>query len=197
MVAIVPLIWSSFVLFAGLLLFKVANTIVESKLSIESTTTSSSTLGSTVQTSYFEVFQAALSLGCIYAIKKIRYRRPYLLAMMLVLISNIMIVMKFFGDQESPLIQVQFLYTIAFSFGIRLTSFFLVSLITVFASVAFLQIRLSVIVDRTSEENSSSTLQLSWMSGVMMVYVFLWIYYAYQDELRRKVNFVFYLFTKF
>lgn len=55
-VAIVPLIWSSFVLFAGLLLFKVANTIVESKFSIESTTTSSSTLGSTVQTSYFEVF---------------------------------------------------------------------------------------------------------------------------------------------
>ena len=33
-------------------------------------------------------------------------------------------------------------------------------------------------------------LQLSWMIGVMMFYVFLWIYYAYQDELRRKVNFV-------
>mmetsp|Transcript_34051 Transcript_34051/g.44946 ORF Transcript_34051/g.44946 Transcript_34051/m.44946 type:complete len:101 (-) Transcript_34051:2752-3054(-) len=63
-------------------------------------------------------------------------------------------------------------------------------MITVVASVAFLQIRLSVIVDRTTTENSSSTLQLSWMSGVMMVYVFLWIYYAYQDELRRKVNFV-------
>ena len=63
-------------------------------------------------------------------------------------------------------------------------------MITVIASVAFLQIRLSVIVDRTQIENSSSTLQLSWMSGVMMFYVFLWIYYAYQDELRRKVNFV-------
>ena len=90
----------------------------------------------------------------------------------------------------SPLIQVQFLYTIAFSFGIRLTSFFFVSVITIIASIAFLQIRLSVIVDQSQSENSSSTLQLSWMSGVMMVYVFLWIYYAYQDELRRKVNFV-------
>ena len=28
------------------------------------------------------------------------------------------------------------------------------------------------------------------MSGVMIVYVFLWIFYAYQDELKRKVNFV-------
>ena len=63
-------------------------------------------------------------------------------------------------------------------------------MITVVASVAFLQFRLSVIVDRTQIENSSSVLQLSWMSGVMMSYVFLWIYYAYQDELRRKVNFV-------
>mmetsp|Transcript_34051 Transcript_34051/g.44943 ORF Transcript_34051/g.44943 Transcript_34051/m.44943 type:complete len:128 (-) Transcript_34051:3115-3498(-) len=105
-VAIVPLLWSSFLLFAGLLLFKVANTIVESKFSISDTATSSSTLGSTAATSYFEVFQAALSLGVIYAFKKIRYRRPYLLAMLLILISNIMIVMKFFGDQESPLIQV-------------------------------------------------------------------------------------------
>jgi len=177
--SIIPLLWSSFVLFAGLFLFKVANSIVESKHSATNTATSSSTLGSTAATSYFEVFQASLSLGCIYAIKKIRYRRPYLLAMTLILISNVMIVAKFFGDKESPLIQVQFLYTIAFSFGIRLTSFFLVSLITVVASVAFLQIRLSVIVDQTSIENTSSTLQLSWMSGVMVFYIFLWIYYAY------------------
>ena len=39
-------------------------------------------------------------------------------------------------------------------------------------------------------ENSSSTLQLTWMTCVMLIYVFLWIYYGYQDELRRKVNFV-------
>lgn len=83
----------------------------------------------------------------IYAIKKVRYKKPYLLTMVLIIVSNIMIVFKFFGDQQSPLIQVQFLYTIALSFGIRLTSFFLVSLITLISTVAFLQIRLTVIVE--------------------------------------------------
>ena len=34
----------------------------------------------------------------IYAIKKIRYRRPYLLAMILIVICNVMIVVKFFND---------------------------------------------------------------------------------------------------
>lgn len=72
----------------------------------------------------------------------------------------------------------------------RLTSVYIVSIITILAAFAFLQIRLSVIVDQTKSENSSSELQLSWMSGVMIVYVTLWIFYAYQDELKRKVNFV-------
>lgn len=192
MASIVPLLWSSVVLFGCLLLFKVTNSIVESKYDVEkeNTSTSSSTLGSTAATSYFEVFQSFLSLSCIYAIKKIRYNRPLFLAMMLVVISNIMIVAKFFSDQKSPLIQVQFLFTIAFSFGIRLTSFYIVSIITIIASFAFLQIRLSVIVDQTQSENSSSVLQLSWMSGVIVIYIVLWIFYAYQDELKRKVNFV-------
>ena len=114
--------------------------------------------------------------------------------MVLIVISNALIVFKFFKDQKSPLIQVQFLYTIAFSFGIRLTSFFFVSIICMIASIAFLQIRLSVIVEETLvegvTENSSSSLQLTWMTCVMLIYAFLWIYYGYQDELRRKVNFV-------
>lgn len=190
--SIIPLLWSSVFLFGCLLLFKVTNSIVESKYDVdkENTSTSSSTLGSTAATSYFEVFQSFLSLSCIYAVKKVRYSRPLFLAMMLVVISNIMIVAKFFSDQKSPLIQVQFLFTIAFSFGIRLTSFYIVSIITIIASFAFLQIRLSVIVDQTQKENSSSVLQLSWMSGVIVIYIVLWIFYAYQDELKRKVNFV-------
>ena len=138
--SVVPLLWSSVVLFSGLLLFKVANSILEarSECTISDTATTSCTLGSTAQTSYFEVFQSALSLGVIYVIKKIRYRRSYLLTMVLIVISNALIVFKFFNDQKSPLIQVQFLYTIAFSFGIRLTSFFFVSIICLVASVAFL-----------------------------------------------------------
>ena len=74
----------------------------------------------------------------IYSIKKIKYRRSHILVKTLIFVSNLMIVAKFFGDQQSPLIQVQFLYTIAFSFGIRLTSVFFVSIVTMIASVAFL-----------------------------------------------------------
>ena len=84
---------------------------------------------------------------------------------------------------------MQFLYTIAFSFGIRLTSFYLVSIVCMISCISFLQIRLSVIV-KTTGQASQSSLQLAWMSFVMIAYVFLWIYYSYQDELRKKVNFV-------
>ena len=106
----------------------------------------------------------------------------------LIFVSNMMIVVKFYNDQQSPLIQVQFLYTIAFSFGIRLTSFFFVSCICMISTIAFLQIRLSVIADTTGQ--TSSMFQLTWMSFVMVTYVVLWIIYAYNDEVRRKVAFV-------
>ena len=69
---IVPLLWSSVILFAGLFFFKVANSILEAKYNDgegrDKTAMSSSTLGSTAETSYFEFFQSALSLGVIYAI---------------------------------------------------------------------------------------------------------------------------------
>lgn len=59
--SIVPLLWSSVILFSGLLLFKVANTILESRMqgleeAENSSTLNSGTLGSTAETSYFEVF---------------------------------------------------------------------------------------------------------------------------------------------
>ena len=98
--------------------------------------------------------QILISLGVIYSIKKIKYRRSHILVKTLIFVSNLMIVAKFFGDQQSPLIQVQFLYTIAFSFGIRLTSVFFVSIVTMIASVAFLQIRLSVIA-KSADPSSS------------------------------------------
>ena len=75
------------------------------------------------------------------------------------------------------------MYTIAFSFGIRLTSFYFVSIVCMLSTIAFLQIRLSVIADT----ESSSHFQLTWMSFVMVTYVVLWIIYAYNDEVRRSV----------
>lgn len=148
----------------------------------------SNTDGSRASTAYFEVVQICVSLGIIYAIKKIKYHRSYFLVMALIVISNCIIIIKFFGDQESPLIQVQFLFTIAFSFGIRLTSFYFVSTVCMISCIAFLQIRLSVIAKNARVE--SSAFQLTWMTMVMVAYVILWIYYAYHDEIRRKVQFV-------
>jgi len=132
-----------------------------------------------------------LSASVICAIKKLKYNRSYILVMFLITISNIMIVTKFFTDRESPLIQVQFIYTIAFSFGIRITSFFFVSIATMISCIAFLLIRLAVIAKNAEvAHQESSTFQLSWMSLIMLTYECTWIYYAYQDEVRKKVQFV-------
>lgn len=91
-----------------------------------------------------------------------------------------MIVTKFYTDRESPLIQVQFIYTIAFSFGIRITSFFFVSIATMISCIAFLLIRLAVIAKNAEvAHQESSTFQLSWMSLIMLTYECTWIYYAY------------------
>lgn len=173
-----PQLWSSVILFTSLLIFKVANSIIEIKKKEEqgiATTTSS--IGSTAATSYYEALQVAISLSVIYVIRKIKQRRSHIIVLALIIISNIMIVTKFYVDQQSPLIQVQFLYTIAFSFGIRLNFFFVVSIVTLLSSIAFLQIRLSLIAENANRE--SSTFQLSWMSFVTVSYVVLWIYYAY------------------
>jgi len=188
---ITPQLWSSVILFASLLIFKIINSFIKAKqVNSEAFVVDfmSDTDGSTASTAYQEVVQVCISLAVIYAIKKLKYRRSQLLVMGLIVISNIMIVIKFYSDQTSPLIQVQFLYTIAFSFGIRLTSFFLVSICCMLSSIAFLQIRLSVIADNASEE--SSTFQLTWMTFVMVTYVLVWIFYAYHDEVSRKVQFV-------
>ena len=90
------------ILFSSLFLFKLANSFLESRFSEDNQTTFSilsSTEGSTAATSYFEVVQILISLGVIYSIKKIKYRRSHILVKTLIFVSNLMIVAKFFGDQ--------------------------------------------------------------------------------------------------
>ena len=60
--------------------------------------TTSSTIGSTAATSYYEVMQVFISCGVIWSIKKLKCSRSYLLVMLLICISNIMIVTKFYAD---------------------------------------------------------------------------------------------------
>jgi len=88
-------LWSSVVLFATLLVFKITNSILESK---ETEKSASSTFGSTAATSYYEVLQVILSASMICSIKKLKYNRSYILVMLLIAVSNVMIVTKFFTD---------------------------------------------------------------------------------------------------
>lgn len=150
---ICPMLWTSVILFTVLLLFKIVNSVIKTKQDendVGAFMIMSSTEGSTADTAYYEVIQIIMSIMIIYAIQKIKFRRSYFLVMSLIIISNGMIVFKFYGDRQSPLIQVQFLYTIAFSFGIRITSVFFVSIVCMISCISFLQIRLSVIAENAS-----------------------------------------------
>ena len=83
------------------------------------------------------------------------------------------------------------MYTLAFSFGVRLSSIYFVSLICILCSISFLNIRLSVIQNTdTNDQWIQQNLQLTWMTFGIIAYLFLWIYYAYWDEVSRKVHFV-------
>jgi len=74
---------------------------------------------------------------------------------------------------------------------VRLSSIYFVSLICILSSVSFLNIRLSVIQkEGEQEEQIKQNLQLTWMTFGIIAYVLLWIYYAYWDEVTRKVHFV-------
>lgn len=78
-------------------------------------------------------------------IKRVQFSRSDLLIFGLIILMNSMCIVKFYFDRESPLIQIQFLYTLAFSFGVRLSSIYFVSLVCILSSISFLNIRLSVI----------------------------------------------------
>lgn len=96
-----------------------------------------------------------VSLTSIYIIRKVKSIRSDLVIFSLVVIFNSMVNIYFYIDPENPLIQIQFLYTIAFSHLIRLNSVFFVSLICLASAVGFLNIRLATIRDTDDIKNSS------------------------------------------
>ena len=100
-----------------------------------------------MSTIYIEVLEVVVSLLAIYVIKKVKSIRSDLVIFSLVVIFNIMVNIYFLLDPNNPLIQIQFLYTIAFSHLIRLNSVFFVSLICLASAIGFLNIRLSTIDD--------------------------------------------------
>jgi len=74
---------------------------------------------------------------------------------------------------------------------VRLSSIYFVSIICILSSISFLNIRLSVIQNtETKDQLIQQNLQLTWMTFGIIAYLLLWIYYAYWDEVSRKVHFV-------
>ena len=146
----VSLIWTSTILYSILGLFKIFNHILESNEKTTSkndtqTLNRSDTAGNTLNTIYVEVIEVLVSLSAIYTIRKVKSIRSDIVIFSLVVIFNIMVNIYFYIDPQNPLIQIQFLYTIAFSHLIRLNSVFFVSLICLASAIGFLNIRLATI----------------------------------------------------
>ena len=145
----VILIWTSALLYALLGLFKIFNQILENNDSTKSngktTLEKSNTAGNLIETIYIEVFEVIVSLSAIYLIRRVKSARSDLVVFGLVVIFNVMVNVYFYIDPENPLIQIQFLYTIAFSHLIRLNSVFFVSFVCLASAIGFLNIRLATI----------------------------------------------------
>ena len=146
----VSLIWTSAMLYAILGLFKIFNQYLESNAKTTSkndteTLNRSDTAGNRINTIYIEVLEVLVSLSAIYVIRKVKSIRSDFVIFGLVVVFNFMVNIYFYIDSQNPLIQIQFLYTIAFSHLIRLNSVFFVSLICLASAIGFLNIRLATI----------------------------------------------------
>ena len=144
------LIWTSTILCLILGLFKIFNQYLETNEKTNSKNNSqtlnrSDTAGNTIDTIYIEILEVLVSLSAIFVIRKVKSIRSDIVIFGLVTIFNIMVNIYFYIDPENPLIQIQFLYTIAFSHLIRLNSVFYVSLICLASAIGFLNIRLATI----------------------------------------------------
>ena len=83
---------------------------------------------------------------------------------------NLLNISQFFIDQTNPLIKIQFVFTIAFSFGCRLSSFFFISCVCVFTSVIFLNINLSTIP--SGDISKHSMMHQIWFTVTIVIYLF-------------------------
>ena len=138
------LIWTSTALYLIIGLFKIFNHYLESNSETTTediqTQNRSDTAGNKIDTIYIEVLEVFISLSSIFVIRKVKTIRSDVVIFGLVVIFNCMVNIYFYIDPENPLIQIQFLYTIAFSHLIRLNSVFFVSLICMASAIGFLNI---------------------------------------------------------
>ena len=93
-----------------------------------------------------EILIITASLAALYVNKKIPSIRNRWVVYALIVVVNAACNVYFFVDPENSLIQVKFLYAIAFTHVIgQQQAFFLVSFVSALSSIGFLNIRISVI----------------------------------------------------
>ena len=158
----IPMLWTSVMMYFTLCLLKVINSIMEKNAKEDKGQGSESaddiegeqdevkeveivTYNSNFSTAYFEIAMIFITLVSIYLIKRVRNVKSHIIIYGLIISMNAMVIVQFFVDQNNPLIKIQFLFTVAFSFGCRLSSFFFVSIVCIFSSVTFLNINLGTI----------------------------------------------------
>ena len=130
-------------------------------------------------TLYFEIMEALVSLLAIYLISKIKSIRSDFVIFGLIAMFNLFVNVYFYIDPKNPLIQIQFLYTIAFSHLVRLNSVFYVSLVCLASAIGFLNIRVSTIQAYNLSHQEYSSIQLVWQALAVAFYCFFWTYYTY------------------
>ena len=194
----IPMVWTSVIMYVILALFKMVNTIMDknnseseaeegeaTKEEAHFSVSASLTRGSTFQTSYFEIAGIFLSLVSIYLIKKVKSSKSNFIIFGLIIAMNAMIVIQFIIDKENPLLKISFLYTLAFSFGCRLSSFFFVTAICLCSTLALLNISLTAI--QNPDQAPGIMHHKVWETIAIVIYLFQWVYNTYWDEIKRKI----------
>ena len=141
----VPTLWLAFYFYMSIFLLKIFNSTLFTYLGREKARVDSTTTGITIESSYFELVIICLISLVIFTIKRIRYQKSRYLVFILVVMLDSITLIQFYQDLYSPLSQIQFLFTIAFTFGARLNFFFQVTSLGIMYTIATLQLRLSVI----------------------------------------------------
>lgn len=144
--------------------------------------------GISLKSIYWELIEIVVSLTAIYLLLKMKMSiRSDVVIYSLILFQSIAVNIYFVFDPDNPLIQIKFLYTIAFAHMMRLNSFFFVSILCTASSVWYMNVRISRI---EKDDQGSHALEIGWQVISVVTYIIFWMYYTYWDEINRKIKFV-------
>ena len=96
--------------------------------------------------SYFECILILINLIIIYSITKLKISRINYVMYGLIMMMNMLNIVKIQINDVDMFFDMRFFFTIAFSFGCRLSSFFYVSAVCTFALAIYLNVSIGTII---------------------------------------------------